>query len=799
MRAFEAKLVEGRRKIMFFKIVRNDFSRKKIVTAAVFVFITMAVILAASATNIIAQLIQSMSELKERAVPADIAQMHSGKYDQAEIDRFTDIQRENIALQETMVLLDFDGVNIHFGQNRTMAGTVQDISFVVQNKKFDFILNLDNEKLDVKEGKIAVPIYFMEEYDLKIGERITVKSEGYQKEFIISDYARDYEMNSSLTSSKRFVINRADYDEMLKKQAGELEYLIEFKLKENWDSQAVQTAYKEAGLPANGPLVGGKIFLIFNAMSDVAVSMVIILISILLIIIATLCIRLTFLATMDEDLREIGVMKAMGISQKDIKKVYLSKYRIMSVAAGIVGYLLSFAVVNLLNSNMRLYISSDLSGSLKYVLSLVAPVFVYFMIVMYCKKVLKRIDKISAVEALRSGIMERGKKRKDSFPLLKNRFFSTNIYMGLRDVAKRFKLYRLLIFIFAICTFSVILPLNMYNTMNSSEFSTYMGIGKSDMRIDLRKTDRITEDFKKLQEELKNDADIEKYAAYITCSYQVKNESGSWDYINIETGDFSAFPLNYLEGRAPKGEGEIALSYANASGDGLNKKVGSEVVVKVAGTEKVMKVTGIYQDITNGGKTAKADASLGLNEDTVLWYIVNMDVATGVDIGKKIDYYQKNYNSAQVNNIKEYTQQTLGNIIDQMSTIVIGSMAIAVIIIILITALFLKMLLSKDMSQIAIMRSMGLTSKNIKHQYMAGTFMVLVLGIILGVLASNYLGELLVSMAMSFMGAARIEFVNVAWQIWLLCPLALIAIVGFTISVCCKVTVEEDLSVVLRS
>ena len=52
--------------------------------------------------------------------------------------------------------------------------------------------------------------------------------------------------------------------------------------------------------------------------------------------------------------------------------------------------------------------------------------------------------------------------------------------------------------------------------------------------------------------------------------------------------------------------------------------------------------------------------------------------------------------------------------------------------------------------------------------------MVLVFGILFGVLASNYLGEFLVSMAMSSMGAAKIELVHVAWQTWLLWPLALI-------------------------
>ena len=100
-------------------------------------------------------------------------------------------------------------------------------------RQFDFILDLNNEKLDIKEGYVAVPIYFMQHYDLQIGESIIVKNGNAQKEFIISDYARDYEMNSSLTSSKRFVINRADYDEMLISREGELEYLIQFKLKEN--------------------------------------------------------------------------------------------------------------------------------------------------------------------------------------------------------------------------------------------------------------------------------------------------------------------------------------------------------------------------------------------------------------------------------------------------------------------------------------------------------------------------------------------------------------------------------------
>ena len=784
---------------MFLKIVMNDVRRKKIITATVLVFIAMAVVLGSSATNIIANLMQSIAQLKTHAVPSDLTQMHIGSYDQGAVDALVAALGEHIAEQETMYLLNIEGSDIHFGANRTMVDTVQDISFVVQNQKFDFILDLDNRKLDIQAGEVAVPIYFMKTYGLSLGDVLRIESRGFRKEFVISEYARDFEMNSALASSKRFVINQADYDEMLEHQVGEMEYLIEFKLHEHGDLRTVRNAYREAGLPSNGPTIEGRLFSLFNALSDAAVVMVIVLISLLLVVVASLCIRLTFLATIDEDLREIGVMKAMGISKKDIRNVYLTKYKVVATIAGVLGYALSFLVVRAFNGNMRLYLSSDLSGSLQYVLSLFAPVAIYLIVVLYCRSVLGRIDGISATEALRSDIMQRGKHRKYRFPLLKNRFLDTSTYLGLRDVATRIKLYRLLFFIFIVCTFIAILPLNVFNTMNSPKFSTYMGIGQCDVRIDLRKTDTITADFERLLAELENDSDIEKHAAYITCSYPAMTADGRWDYILIETGDFSVFPLQYLEGTAPAEAGEISLSFAQASADGLDKKVGDTVVVQVGGVEKQLKVSGIYQDITNGGKTAKAGASLGLQHDAILWYMVNLDIALHADVSAKMAHYQSTYASAQVNGIKEYARQTMGNIIRQMGAIVIGGLAIAIVVMVLITALFLKMLLSKDMSQIAIMRSIGLSAKQIEHQYLAGTMAVLLPGIILGILAADYLGEILVSMAMSSMGAASIRFVGIAWQTWLVYPLLIIVVVGITLSLSCKIAVAEDLSVVLRS
>ena len=57
------------------------------------------------------------------------------------------------------------------------------------------------------------------------------------------------QMNSMMSSSKRFLVSAADYERL--KAMGSEEYLIEFLL--DGDAGDFTTAYTDAGLPANGP------------------------------------------------------------------------------------------------------------------------------------------------------------------------------------------------------------------------------------------------------------------------------------------------------------------------------------------------------------------------------------------------------------------------------------------------------------------------------------------------------------------------------------------------------------------
>ena len=258
----------------------------------------------------------------------------------------------------------------------------------------------------------------------------------------------------------------------------------------------------------------------------------------------------------------------------------------------------------------------------------------------------------------------------------------------------------------------------------------------------------------------------------VTSRFKVEDSDGVLNNLNVETGDFTVFPLEYLAGTAPVKDNEIALSYLNA--EDLQKQVGDTIRL-VAGDQTLeMMVSGIYQDVTNGGRTAKA--SLPANEEAVIWYVVNLDVKS--NISEKVSEYSEAFYPARVTDSRLYLTQTMGNTIGQLRFFTLLAIVIVLFVSMLITSLFLKMLIAKDSSQIAIMKGIGFSLKDIRVQYISRALLVLNVGIILGTVISNTVGQSLVSFIWSFMGASKIRFIINPVEAYILYPLALMIIVS---------------------
>lgn len=498
-----------------------------------------------------------------------------------------------------------------------------------------------------------------------------------------------------------------------------------------------------------------------------------------------LALRFTFSVTLEEDMEEIGALKAIGVNYKNIKRIYLVKYMIITLIGSVVGYLFSIGTSDLFVGNMSLYFGKPQKTIMSYAIPLLSILFVLFVIYLFCQSILKKIKKISAVDALKQNTTK--KRKRLLFRLSNHRKLNVHVFLGLKDIFENFSSYLFLITLFVIGTFIITIPLNIYNTMNSSSFISYMGVGKSDIRIDLQTVNQMDKVYTEINNYLHEDQDIDIYEGYPTYRLKIQNDEKNWETINVESFSSQKFPLTYLEGTFPVKENEIALSYLNSQE--YDAKVGDTIHLKSEAGDIKCKVTGIYQDITNGGRSAKGNIK-GSNSE-LMWYMFNINLNQGVDKEQKINELAKEFNSAKITDMDDYMFQTLGDTVKQIHLMTILATVIAALLTILLSALFVRLLLVRNEKENGIKLGLGITTKELTLQFLSGILCASILGIFLGVMLSNTLGAPLVSVLSSSFGMPKFIFTISPLQIYVLIPIFLIVIAILATKACLHFSFKE--------
>ncbi len=752
---------------MYFKILKKDIKKKKFITLAVFIFIMLSAFLLASGANMIMNLFQALDTMYDKACIPHFMQYHAGSIDQEMIDQWS-TKNGLVEKQQTTKQIHIDGTNIYMNQSKESIGSSNmEMMFVTQNKSIDYLLDLNNDRIILNESEIGIPIYLMQKHDLNIGDIVTIKSKTYTKNYVIKAFVRDALMNPSFVSSKRLVVSDSDFKE-LEKSFHETEYQIAFLLKDKTLISDFTNDYSVSNLPMKGPTIDYQLIMIANLITDGIIMAVIFIISLLLCLIAVLCLRFTIISTLEEDYREIGVMKAIGFKQSQIKKVYITKYIMVSMVACIIGYIVSLFFNELFLNNILLYVGHAELDVFQSFVPLMITAIVFLVVILFCNFTINRFKRITTIEALRLGNTGETFKSKSFLALYKTKRFNINIVMGIRDVVLKLRIYGLLFFVFLVCMFIIIVPLNIYQTIQSDEFITYMGLGKSDILIDIRQTEDVNKRYSDVLDYIERDRDVEKFSPLITSRFTIITDDGLEDNLLIETGDFTIFPIQYIEGVTPLLENEIALSYLSAKD--LGKRVGERLKVIVDSKPTSLLITGIYQDVTDGGKTAKA--CIRPNYDTVAWYLISLNVDS--DVAMKIREYSTRFAPVKVIDMKGYIIETFGNTISQLRLIIIVTGFIALIVAFMITSLFIRMLIVKESLQISIMRNIGFSFKNIRLQYITKGLLVLISGMIGGLIISNTLGDILIGLLLERMGISHINLVVNILQVYVGCPIILV-------------------------
>lgn len=749
---------------MYWKIIKNDIQESKLITATTTMFIAVAAILVSLATILSVNLVGSIDTLMEKAQSPHYMQMHTGEVDRERLAKFVK-ENGNVAAYEVAEFLNLNGSDIELG-GHSFADSVEDNGLAVQSKNLDYLLDMENQPIQPKPGELYVPVAFKKQGLAKIGDKAKIAG----KTFTINGFLRDGTMNSQMAGSKRLLLHQKDYDALFSK--GKMEYIIQFRLKDPSKLNQFEAAYKKAKLEVNGPNGTHRLFKLGNAMSDGIMIGILLLISLLVVLMTFMCIRFTLLAKNEDDYREIGVMKAIGLQVKDIKKIYLAKYAAISVFGSLLGYVISIPLSYFLLKNIKLFMGESKNETLSWVLAVVGVLAVMLLMVAYVYVLLNRFKKVSAVEAIRFSGANEKVNTKTRFNLRKLTFFSPDTRIGIIDIMNRKKIYLTMLLVLILSSFIMIVPATLYHTSSSEEFAESIGFNHEiDIATSLYQSTNSLENQEKIESYLKNDPDVETFTKISTKNFDVKEAGATDSVLSVELGNHQKFPVDYLQGKAPQKKNEIALSTINA--DEYHKKIGDPIVLVRDGREETFTVCGIYANLFNGGKTAKA-----IFEDTtasMIWTDISIKLKDSSKLTEKMRQYKKDLPFAKMNNADQFRDQTFGSTIQSVKLIAIGALLVALLVTGLVTSLFMKLLLAKDKKEIATLKALGFTNQKIGHQYLARSLTILIVGLVLGTILSMTVGKTMSGLVAMALGGVNIQLTG-SLLIYLGCPFLMLVV-----------------------
>ncbi|WP_017623918.1 ABC transporter permease [Nocardiopsis chromatogenes] len=748
------------RALLHLRHVGNDLSRDKGVNLALAAVLVLSAFLAATGAMVMERVVGSVDRLFEEAQPPHFLQMHSGDYDPGAVEAFA---ANNPDVEAWLIedMLGFDGAAVSWsrasnGESGDFSDSLIDNLFVTQNDEFDLLLDETGAAPRPSPGEVYVPVAYQQAYDLRAGDELAVETGAGTREFRVEGFVRDAQMASSLSASTRVLVSEEDFRELARAGGGAPEIIAEFRLADPSSAADVQRAYEaDDALPKNGQAVTFDMVRLINAVSDGLPAVALVFAGLLLIAIAVLSVRFVVHGALEGEVREIGAMKAVGIPDRSIMVLYLTKYGVMALLACAVGGALAVLATGLLTRGVEANYSQAPLGAATVLVPVAALAAVFLIVMAVCRGVLGRVARMQVVNALVHGSLlderrearraRRRARRLRPSALGSGRGRSVNRRLALLDLRTERGQWILLPVVFFLAAVLMVLPMNLLSTFASPGFGVYMGVPDSGLRADVRFSDDVEAVHADLVAGMRGDDRLTDVRSFGNVRMEAEDAEGPVT-LSVDVGDHRAGAIEYLEGGPPE-SGQIALSMLNAERFGAS--AGDEIAVDDGDGAAPLTVSGVYQDVSSGGYTAKMQGEPPGGADA---YTVYADTAGDAAAGAVAADYGERYPDATVIPMREYVQQTMAYATDALRGAAVLSAVFGLGVALLITSLFLRLVLSRDRGKTGLLSAVGFSSGEIIGQVWLKVLAAAAAGTVSGVVFAATAGETLAGALVSSAG-----------------------------------------------
>ena len=769
---------------MFWRILKKDLKRKKTMNIILLLFVILCSMLAAASLNNIIAVTGGIEHFIEISDAPDV------KIDMP-VDQ--DLDKKLIAhpkVKSVKVEESFYLSPDHFKLNGEKHKDLINGTGIFSDKEFGckYFDAEDQEITSVPAGSFYCTKNFLQGVSLEKGDilTVTINEETFSLRFEGGFKTVVHDTNNS--SSPRVIVNSAVWDKMNK--ASENNAFTREK------TLYVKTDDADAVIEAAGDTEGISVYTKdhFSSyfMYDMITAYILLAVCILLVIAAFVTLRFAIGFTISEEFREIGVMKAVGIQNVSIRSLYITKYAAIALIGSLIGYAGSIP----LSSYLMRSISKNIvfSGS-NTMIGIVGSLAVIALILLFSYGCTRGINKMSPIDAVRSGQTGERFGKRSVMHLGRSKLPSTG-FMAVNDVLSAPKQFSIITVVFTLCVLMMTIMSTMANTLSSDKPIFLFGIPvETDVSIidfEIPNNDSLKQ---AVDEAMKNDdgwknlvKEMEKIldendmpgkctvtmGSIYTTVHGDKNAGISYNV----TRNTPADTFIYDAGSAPMKPDEVALT--SAAMEKIGAEIGDTIKVNVGGTEKELIITGTFSTFLNNGMSARLCEEAKMDLDKVNNFMgiqIEFDnspdktqIRSNIEKLKDITGVEKIYTNAEV--VETFTEMsgTLNSVKQMM-------MLMTVIVTALIVILMERSFISKEKSEIALMKAVGFQNGSVIGQHTLRFAITAVIAVILASVIVLPMSKWLITFIFAQIGSVSSTGIAFdAVEIFAVCPAILIGV-----------------------
>ncbi len=766
---------------MYLRILKKDLKRKRAMNIILLMFIILATMFVSSSVNNIITVVSALDSFFEKAGVRDyfVATM-----DKVETPPITDILDEIDVVEDYGIehILYMNADNIIYKGEELSALKNSSVLHSFEDAELSFFDENNKPLESVEPGQVYISGKKVWE-ELEKGDMLEIRFGDVSRTFEVAGSFKDAVLGSDMMGMTRFIIHEKDFQEIISHEeipalyGGSLCYIS------TSDTEKVEKRLNMGN--SNVVFSDSAEVLKMTYVMDMVIAGVLLVVSVCLILIAFVVLRFTISFALTQEYREIGVMKAIGIGSVKIRSLYLVKYLMLAVVGAVIGFFAGIPFGDMmLDSVSRTMVMESEGGIL---INLFCSLGVVVVILLFSFGCTAKVNKFTPVDAIRNGAT--GERfRKKSILRLHKSGGKPMFFMAANDVLSSPRQFATVTLTFTLCLLLVLILVNSVNTLKSPELVTSLALSRSDVYLDrggeqmafLVENGRelLEAELEQMEKTLAENGMPAKCSDDIMMNFALTHGDKSTKSRGMQGIGTTADQYVYYEGTPPRSAGEIAVTKYVAQK--LDAGIGDRVTIRQYEGEKEYIITALFQSMNNMGEGIRfhEDAELSfLQSSGYFAFQINFtDHPTEEQIRDRIEQIKEIYNTDMVYDAGEYVDAVIASsdVLDSVRALVL---MVVMIIIVLVTVLMERSFITRERSEIAILKAIGFDNGTIIGWHTMRFAIVSILSTVIALMLMLPVTDFSIGPIFKMMGAGYgVQYEIVPMEVYLVYPIVVLLV-----------------------